>query len=84
MKSWRTSLGGIGVILSGFGATIKLWTQGDLVGAIAAAIAAISAGSALIAARDNKVPSSAVPAAAKTDAAIKGDTDRIAKGDSAP
>ena len=74
MRSWRTFLGGIGVILGGLGTALKLWTAGDINGAITAAVTAISGGLALIAARDNKVPSSAVPAAQAADAKIKGDT----------
>ena len=57
MKSWKTTLSGIGVILSGAGAAIKFAVAGDYGTAIATLIPAVSAGIGLIAARDNNVTS---------------------------
>lgn len=36
MKNWKTTLGGIGILLAGLGSGIKLFLVGDIVGATAA------------------------------------------------
>lgn len=71
MKSWKTTTGGIvlaiGSWASGQVEIPWLWKLGPLLSAIGAVLLGVTA-------RDNNVPSSAVPAAAKTDEKIKGDT----------
>jgi len=59
MKSWRTSLGGLGMILSAVGFALKASFDNDpsTVINIEGTIAAISGGLALLFARDNKVSS---------------------------
>lgn len=58
MKSWRTSLGGIGSILGGLAIVVKMISTGNYDPAlIATAWAAISGGIALLCARDNLVSS---------------------------
>jgi hypothetical protein len=80
MKSWKTTLGGIGTILGSIAAAIKMYQSGDISSAVAAVITGISAGLGLIFARDNTVPSAAVPAAQKRADEIKADTAFIIKG----
>jgi hypothetical protein len=77
--SWRTTAGGIGTILGGVSGAIKLYLSGNITEAVTLLIGSISTGLALICARDNNVPSSAVPKAAEKDAQIKGDTTMITK-----
>lgn len=36
MKNWKTTLGGIGILLAGIGSGIKLFLVGDIVGATTA------------------------------------------------
>ena len=74
MKSWKTTLGGIGAILGSIGAAIKLYQAGDLAAAATALITGISTGLGLIFARDNNVPSEAIASAAKAAEQIKADT----------
>ena len=57
MKSWKTTLSGVGVILTALGAGIKMFLAGDTGSAITALVGGISAGVGLIAARDNNVTS---------------------------
>lgn len=58
MKSWKTTLGGVGTILAGIGIIINMVTSGNYPpDQITAAMAAISGGFGLIFARDNGVSS---------------------------
>jgi len=41
MKNWKTTLGGIGILLAGLGSGIKLFLAGDIVGASAAIVTGI-------------------------------------------
>jgi hypothetical protein len=70
-KSWKTSIGGIllaiGQALMAQSDPWWLWKVGSIMSPIGAALLGLSA-------RDNNVPSSAVPSAAKADEKIKGDT----------
>jgi len=36
MKNWKTTLGGVGILLAGLGSGIKLFLAGDMVAAVAA------------------------------------------------
>ena len=41
MKNWKTTLGGIGILLAGIGSGIKLFLVGDIVGATTAIVTGI-------------------------------------------
>ena len=66
MKNWKTTLGGIGILLAGLGSGIKLLLAGDIVGASAAVVAGISGIALGFNAADKPADS-----AAKTDAPSK-------------
>ena len=71
MNSWKTTVGSLsaalGVWASAQSTPWWLWKVGQVLNIIGLIVFGISA-------RDNGVPSSAVPSAAKRDADIKGDT----------
>lgn len=52
-KSWKTTLSGVGVILTALGVGIKFIVAGDFGSAVTAIVGGISGGIGLIAARDN-------------------------------
>lgn len=79
IRSWKTTIAGIGSILGSISGAIKLWLAGNYLEAVTVGFTGISSGIGLMFARDNTVPSSAVPKAAERDAAIKGDTGIITK-----
>lgn len=63
MKSWKTTLAGVAMILTGLGAAANAIATGSFSGeTITAIFAAISGGIGLIAARDNNVTSEDVGA----------------------
>jgi hypothetical protein len=62
MKSWKTTLSGVAVILAGLATAIKAGLAGDYGTAFTALSTAIPAGIGLIAARDNGVTSEQVGA----------------------
>lgn len=63
MKSWKTTVGGVGSILAGLGTIAKLVSTGNYSGdGIVAAIGLITGGFGLIFARDNNVSSEAAGA----------------------
>jgi len=74
-KSWKTTVGGI---LGAIGSVMVMlpWPIVVKIGGVLNTIAIAMIG---VTARDNDVPSSAVPKAADRDAAIKGDTATITK-----
>lgn len=71
MKSWKTTTGGIilaiGSWASGQVEPVWLWKIGPLISAVGAVLLGVTA-------RDNGVPSSAVPSAAKAAEKIKEET----------
>jgi hypothetical protein len=56
-KSWKTTLGGLAVILGGISSALSQFNDGDVAGAIQTLVVALPAGLALLAARDNNVTS---------------------------
>ena len=74
--SWKTSLGGILLAIGGWASTQSepwwVWKVGGIINVIGALLLGGAA-------RDNNVPSSAVPTAAAKDAQIKSDTAIITK-----
>lgn len=61
MKSWKTTLTGIGAVLGGIAIGLKAIAVGDF-SKLPEVIAAVTAGIGLIAARDNSVSSEAAGA----------------------
>ena len=74
-KSWKTTLAGI--ITAGATIVTTFWPQHT---ELALKIIGIAAALGLISARDNNVPSEAVPGAVKRADAIKADTAIFTKG----
>ena len=62
MKSWKTTLAGIGTILAGVGGGIKLIAAGQTVEGFSSIVAGITAGTGLISPRDNSKTSKPVGA----------------------
>ncbi len=75
-KSWKTTVGGVLLSVGGVMATMSnpwwMWKVGTALQAIGGLMLGVTA-------RDNNVPSSAVPKAAERDAEIKADTTIITK-----
>lgn len=57
MKSWKTTLSGVAVILGALSVAIKAALAGDYGAAITSIVTGVPAGVGLIAARDNNVSS---------------------------
>jgi len=76
MKSWKTTTGGVLLAIGGWATTQSTPWWLYKAGGVLSAVGALLLGGA---ARDNNVPSSAVPKAAEKDAQIKADTQFINK-----
>ena len=77
LTSWKTTLGGVLLAIGGWASTQSdpwwVWKIGGILNVVGALLLGGAA-------RDNNVPSSAAPSAAKKDALIKSDTTIITQG----
>ena len=72
-------MGGIASVLAGLAAALTLYQQGNITEAIATILGALGCGYGLISARDNNVPSVAIPEAAKAQEKITRETTTFKK-----
>jgi len=79
MKSWKTTLGGVASVMAGLAAAITLYQQGNITEAIATLLGALGCGYGLISARDNNVPSVAIPKALEAQEKISRETTMFKK-----